>query len=164
MIALVACCAAIFWAWRVWWDQEHPLQAAARGLGSWDATRRVEAVREVSGLGFGQARRTVRLLMPSLKDRDPRVRAATAGSLGVLASNAVASGTDADDARAMTASLLELMKDPEGPVRAAAGTSLGMILQAGIPPSGRGSAPAAEGGCLGRGYRRGGRCPGRCPG
>ena len=29
MLALVACCAAISWAWRVWWDQEHPLQAAA---------------------------------------------------------------------------------------------------------------------------------------
>ena len=56
LIAVVACCAAIFWAWRSWWDQGHPLLAAAPGLGSGDPVRRVEAVREVSDLGFGHGR------------------------------------------------------------------------------------------------------------
>ncbi len=134
LIALAACCAAIFWAWRVWWDQNHPLQAAARGLGSGDVSRRVEAVRDVSEQGFGRAGESIRLLVPVLKDRDVGVRTAAAESLGRLASNAIGVGNSADEARAATAALLELTRDPSDRVRAAGTGSLAVIVAAAAAP------------------------------
>ena len=143
LIAVVACCAAIFWAWRSWWDQGHPLLAAARGLGSGDPARRVEAVREVSDLGFGHGGESIRLLIPALKDDDASVRAAAAGSLGLLGSNAIGMGTGADDVRSATAALIERLKDPDARVRAAVTTSVAVIATAANAPRPEGRNPPA---------------------
>jgi HEAT repeat protein len=147
LIALVACSAAIFWAWRVWWDQGHPLQAAARGLGAGDPSRRTEAIRDVSELGYRRPGESIRLLIPVVKDRDAGVRAAAITSLGLLSSNAMGVGVDAADARAASEALLGLAEDPDGRVRAALTTSLAVIGSAGSAgrPAGRNASAAKKG-------------------
>jgi HEAT repeat protein len=134
LIALVACCAAIFWAWRVTWDQNHPLQAAARGLGSGDPSRRAEAVRVVSDLGFGRAGESIRLLIPKLKDEDAGVRTAAAASMGLLGSNAISLGGDADEVRAASEALLGLTGDGDARVRTAVTRSLTELVSAAVAP------------------------------
>lgn len=137
LIALVACSAVVLWAWRVWWDENHPMEAASRGLGSGDPSRRAEAIRVVSVLSFRRPDEAIRLLIPMLKDRDAGVRAAVADSLGRLASDAIGVAGGAGEVAAATAALLELAKDTNDRVRAEAMMSLATIVTAATRP-GRG--------------------------
>src|SRR5262249_38810163 len=88
LIALVVCCGAVFWAWRVVWDQRHPLLAAVRGLQARDPSQRLAAVREVMNLSFGQRAVAIESLSTALGDPDRGVRAAAAQALGLVASHA----------------------------------------------------------------------------
>ena len=75
LIAVVACFVAVFWAWRVSGGTRGTRCWRRPGLGSGDAARRVEAVREVSDLGFGHSGESIRLLIPALEGRRcPRPR------------------------------------------------------------------------------------------
>ena len=98
----------------------------ARVLGP---TRRVEAVREVSGPGLRPRRRSIRLLMPSLKDeipasarRRPDRWACSPRTRSHRGPTRTRPGHDGG--------LIEMMKDPEARVRAAVGTSVAVIAQA----------------------------------
>ncbi len=146
LIALVGCSAAILWAWRIVWDQGHPLLAAARGLGSGNPTRRIESIREVKEMGYRKPGESIRLLIPAVKDEDAGVRAAAVESLGLLGTNALGVGVDADDVRAATEALLRLPEDPDARVRAALVTSLSLIgAGASVPrPAGRNPSAAKK--------------------
>jgi HEAT repeat protein len=148
LTALVAGCAVILGVGRVSWDEDHPLETAARGLDSAEPSRRTEAVQEVSDLGFRNPGASIRLLVPSLKDRDAGVRKAAAESLGLLSSNAIGVGTDTDEVRAVTAVLLELTKDPDDRVRGAVTTSLAVIVSAKSWPVGRSMNPTRQASAL----------------
>jgi HEAT repeat protein len=144
LLALVLCCGAIFWAWRVVWDERHPLLAAVRGLQARDPSQRLAAVREVTDLSFGQSGAAIRSLIMVLDDPDLGVRAAAAQSLGLVGSQAVKVGSDSEAVRAATTGLLGLLKDQHTEVRLAAATGLGAIVMTSPSSSGRGSGQAAK--------------------
>ncbi len=142
LVALVACSAVVLWSWRVWWDRDHPLEAAARGLDAGDPSRRLDAVREISELSFGRPDGPIRLLIPALGDRDAGARAAAAEALGRLGANAIALGIGAGEVPRTTAALLALTKDPDDRARAAAAMALAVIVStADRPARGRRSCP-----------------------
>ena len=53
VMVLALCAGAIFWAWRVMWDNGHPVQAAARGLGA--RAHRIGWPRSASSRGWDSA-------------------------------------------------------------------------------------------------------------
>lgn len=64
------------------------------------------------------------------------VRAAAAGSLALLSSNAIGTGTDADEVRSVMTALIGMLKDPDARVQAAVTTSLAVIATAATAPAG----------------------------
>jgi HEAT repeat protein len=146
LIMLVLCCAAIFWAWRVVWEDRHPMWAAARRLRSAEASERLAAVQEVSELGTSGTDEAIGPLIPALADRDAAVRRAAAQALGNVGSSAAKSGTQAEVVREAAQGLLGALKDPEASVRIAAAGSLRIL--AGITPGN-----SSRGGGRGRGAK-----------
>jgi HEAT repeat protein len=70
-------------------------------------------------------------LIVALADPDARVRAAAAIALGPIGTDAVVSGSGADEVRAAITALLVAMKDAEPAVRSAATNTLGYIMAPG---------------------------------
>lgn len=134
VIALAACGGGAFLVWRAWWDQGHPLQAAGRGLGSWTASQRIDAVREISSMGFGHPGNSIRLLLPVLDDKEAGVRSVAAEELGKLGANAIGVGVDVEDARLAASGLLARADDPAPSVRSAVATALGLVGTAAAAP------------------------------
>jgi len=95
VLALVVCGGALFWSWRVLWDNSHPVLAAARGLRAHAPSDRIAAVDALSGLGFRNSGEALHCLIPALGDPDAGVRAAAAKSVGLVGNYAVRSETEA---------------------------------------------------------------------
>ncbi len=136
---------AIFWAWRVVWDNGHPVQAAARGLGARSPSDRLAAVREISGLGFRLSGEALRALTPALTDPDAEVRTAAAQSVGLVSSYAASAGSEAETIGEAWTRLIGLLGDPRAEVRGAAATSLGIIATVSLGGPGRGRRPSEKG-------------------
>ena len=145
-LALAFCGGALFWLWRVMWDNAHPVLVAARGLHARAPSDRIVAVDAVSGLGFRYGGEALPCLIPALGDPDARVRVAAAKAVGLVANYAVGSETEADTVAVADAwtGLLGLLKDQEVEVRGAAATSLGIIAASSSAGSRRNSGRAGK--------------------
>jgi HEAT repeat protein len=141
-IMLVVCCAAIFWACRMAWENYYPLQAVTRRLGSSDSSQRVVAVHEMTELGATSTSEAIGALIPLLKDPDAGVRNEAAQALGTLGAQAVRSGES--EAGATTSALLGLLHDPETKVRIAATGALRLVAGSTLNRSARGTAKSAK--------------------
>jgi HEAT repeat protein len=142
-IMLVVCCAAIFWACRLTWENYYPLQAVTRRLGSSDASQRVVAVREMTELGASSTSEAIHALIPLLKDPDAGVRNEATQALGTL--GAQAAGTGGNEAGAAASALLELLSDADPRVKIAATGALRLVAGSALNRSARGAAKNAKG-------------------
>jgi len=148
LIALVVCCAAIFWAGRSLWENTHPALALARGLRSADPAQRLAGIRDLSALGPDESGAAMRPLLPALADPVASVRSTAAHALGNVASYAVKSGTEAETVRAVVQGLFGILKDPDPSVRMDAAGALAVLAEVASGNSGgtggRGKAKAAK--------------------
>src|SRR5262245_1986340 len=84
LIILVMCAAAIYWAGRTVWENNHPSMALARGLRSGDPAQRLAAISAASELDAAESAAAIQPLIEALGDKDAGVRAAAAQALGVV--------------------------------------------------------------------------------
>jgi HEAT repeat protein len=134
MVALVACCALIFWTLRVVWKSQNPAARAVRALEAADAADRLIGVRELQLANPNAARGAIVPLVLRLGDADRDVRAAAAEALGtIVAQPAMADRPVPVDARAAAAALLTALRDEAPSVRIAAAMSLWSIANSKQP-------------------------------
>jgi HEAT repeat protein len=117
LVALAVCCGAVYWAWLEVWKSQNPVLAAARGLHSWDAAKRLAAVQEVSELGLRNTKEAIPPLIQALGDSDAKVRAAAARSLSVMSSYSVRASGDVNLARSVADALVAALDDAAPSVR-----------------------------------------------
>jgi hypothetical protein len=91
VVALAFCGGAIFFSWRVLWDNNHPVVTAARGLQARTPSARITAVNELNGLGFAHGGEVLHCLIPALGDPDAGVRAVAARTVGLIVNHALTS-------------------------------------------------------------------------
>jgi HEAT repeat protein len=141
MIVLVACCAAILWAWRHWVENADPdlvearssLRNAISDLKSGKPADRIGAINFLARLLPKDNMVAILPLTTALDHPDTAVRVAAAEALGSISAAAVAAGSMTEAVRTATAVLLRCMKDPETNIRFAAARSLQKI--AGVRPA-----------------------------
>ena len=118
LIVLGGCSGVLWWTVHVVINENHPAKSAIRAMGSSDPSERVDAIREFETTGLGASQITIPPLIAALADLDAQVRAAAAIALGSIGTDAVASGSGADEVCAAITALLVAMKDAEPAVRA----------------------------------------------
>ena len=135
LIALVACCALVFWSGRRVRESTDPTlveaqaiqSRAIRALESPRSSDRIAAIHELQGLHLVNCAVAVRALTPLLADLDYDVRLESTEVIGSLGAGTAKAGTDAEGLGAAVAALINLLKEPEPGIRAAAASSLGLI-------------------------------------
>src|SRR5262245_21246072 len=134
MIALVACCGAIFWAWRVVL-QSVPVNRMVFALRSGTIEDRRVAARELGTATATEVAQAIPALSAALGDDDDELAAQAARSLG---SAGLTAATALDPGRLVLAALEALARtlpDGQAEVRLAAVRSLGLMgSRAGIAP------------------------------
>jgi HEAT repeat protein len=135
LIVLVACCAAILWAWRHWSENSDPVRAEARSiqeraidmLRSGKPAERIAAITELARLGFGDKTIAVPPLLRALEDPEIDVRIAAYEGLRSIGAKAMKSGTVREAARAAVTAQIRHLTDPEPKARVNAASALGWI-------------------------------------
>jgi HEAT repeat protein len=135
LVALVACCALIFWAWRRVRESSDPTLAEAqfiqaraiRALDSPRSSDQIAAIHELERLHLVDSAVAVRALTALLADSDYAVRLATAEAIGSLGASTAKAGSDVDGIGAAVAALINILKDQAPGIRVAAASSLGAI-------------------------------------
>jgi HEAT repeat protein len=138
LIALVACVALIFWAWRRVGESSDPARAEARAiqagalraLSSPKASERIAAIQELDRLQLADAALAVRPLTALLADSDDDVRLASIQALGRLGASAAKAGSDLEGIRFAIAALIKLLKELPPGIRVAAADSIASISSA----------------------------------
>jgi HEAT repeat protein len=144
MLVMVSAGAIFFAGWTVWMNN-HPVQAAARGLRSGDPSQRVDAVRQLWTLGTSASGEVIDSLIPALRDPNALVRGTAVEALGVIGAYTIRSESGSQAPGAVVTALTETLKDTEPSVRSAAATALGIIVgTVARPSSGRGSSKASQ--------------------
>jgi HEAT repeat protein len=119
MMALVAACAVVNWAWSFSRDSKPPY-LYIHWLGTEAAPRRQYAVTELGRMGVEAEAAVPALLQSARHDEDPLVRAISIGSLRQILSNS----SDKSATRAASFVLIEALADRDPMVRGAAAQSL----------------------------------------
>jgi HEAT repeat protein len=135
LIALIACCAAIFWTWRRLSDNSDPTLVEARSiqaraidsLHSTKPAERVTAIQELERLQDLDRAAALPPLTAALDDPDAGVRLAATQAVEWIAPAARKAGSAAESVRATAIVLIGHLKDPDQPVRLAAFKALGFI-------------------------------------
>jgi HEAT repeat protein len=135
LIVLVACCAAILWAWRSWLANTDPLRVEARAvrdraiaaLRSGDPAERRDAIVELARLHGQDDSLAIPPLSEVLGDPVAEVRLAAAEALESMAGSVASPQSGEGTIRVATMALARCMKDPEPAVRDAAVRALHAI-------------------------------------
>jgi HEAT repeat protein len=146
LMALVACCGVLFWAWRHVSPNLDPTLAVARSiqrqsildLRSGDPARRIEAVRTLEALDVADEAASVASLLGSIDDPAGEVRAAAIRALGSLVSGLQSMRRDGTAGEETAKALLECVTDADEEARIATVRSLGLIAK-GVSDSGAGA-------------------------
>jgi HEAT repeat protein len=152
LIALVACCAAVLWAWRYLSENSDPMRRENRSiqeraigaLRSGGPAERLAAIVELQRVDFADNSIAIPALIRALEDPETQVRVASAQALASIGPGVAKSRSGGGIIRDAVPVLIRCLKDPEPSVRSAATVSLGEIaalrLPAGAnPPINRGS-------------------------
>jgi HEAT repeat protein len=152
LIALVACCAAVLWAWRYLAENSDPVrrenrsiqERAIRALRSGGPAERLAAIVQLERVGFEDSLISIPPLIRALEDPEAPVRVESAKALAFIGPELAKSPSGGGAIRDAATALIRCLKDPEPGVRSAATDSLGKIttprLAAGAtPPIDRGS-------------------------
>jgi HEAT repeat protein len=144
VIEVFAGSGVLFWAFRAAiWESGHPALQSARAIRSGDPNRRLAAIEELGSSGLEDESIAVAALTNGLKDKDVRVRASAARSLGRLLGRTTGSGTEAATVRAAIKALLGLLRDERSAVRAASANALAELHWASLPPVATGASESA---------------------
>jgi HEAT repeat protein len=135
LIALVACCAVILWAWRHLRENLDPVLLEARSiqkraigaLHSGKPADRLTAIVDLERLRTGDSSIGIPPLIGALEDPVPAVRVAAAEALSSIGSSLLRSGSGGDTVRAAVTALIRCLNDPDMAVRVSAVKSLGSI-------------------------------------
>lgn len=135
LLILIACCAALLWAWQYATRDRDPaiadarvlLRDAERRLESDQPSDRISAVNDLARLFQPSDPIAVPPLIKALSDPDASVRAAAAAALGPTAGNITRSLGGDSIAREAAAALIATLKDSDPAVRAASASSLGIF-------------------------------------
>jgi HEAT repeat protein len=128
LMALVATCAAMFWAARIVFDTAAPVNRLAREVVDGAPDERLEAAQTLGGVSAGEAAVAVPALAAALQDDDERVVDAAARSLGQIGVTAARG-----DGRAAVRALAVALTDSRPGVRVAAAVALGTAAAASAP-------------------------------
>jgi HEAT repeat protein len=146
LMALVACCGVLFWAWRHVSPNLDPTLAVARSiqrqsildLRSGDPARRIEAVRTLENLDVADEAASVASLLGSIDDPAGEVRAAAIRALGSLVSALQSTRRDGTAGEETARALLGCVMDADEGARIATVRALGLIAK-GLSDSGTGA-------------------------
>ena len=135
LIALVACCGVLLWAWRVLRDKVDPALADTRAiqeraihaLRSPDASTRATAIRDLVALPYGESAVVIPQLLDRLGDSEANIRISAASALGTYGNKAVQARTAGGEVSAAIAALVRSLNDEQPEVRLAATNALGMM-------------------------------------
>ncbi|HZW32916.1 MAG TPA: HEAT repeat domain-containing protein [Isosphaeraceae bacterium] len=134
MIALVACCGAVFWAWRVVL-QSKPINRMVFALRSGTAEDRRVAARELGTATAPEVHQAIPALIVALGDADDEVAAQAARSLGTAGATAATAPDLGALIIAATEALSRALSEDRPEVRLAAVHSLGLLgSRAGVAP------------------------------
>jgi NLR family CARD domain-containing protein 3 len=131
LMAMVACCASLLWAWRRVVREPDPAFGLARALRDGDVERRRAAVVDLRQLPPELARSAVAALFLALRDADPVTRAEAASTLAYILPAELRPGQRRDGAelRAALEALVAAAGDPHAAVRKAAVEALGSLAR-----------------------------------
>jgi HEAT repeat protein len=110
----------------LWWGNS-PAAAAARKLRDGDASKRIIAIGELEGVGQEDPGVGIPAMRSTLKDGEPRVRAAGAQALVLVVRSARQNTAAQAEVSHAVADLLQIVRDPAVEVRASGIRALGMI-------------------------------------
>jgi HEAT repeat protein len=128
LIALVACCAAVFWSARVVW-QSTPANGWARSLRSGNAADRLAAARQLGSIEPGEAGVAIPALISVLGDPDEEVSTTAARSLGSAGLAAIRTPTGRQQLHAAAEALTRALTDRRVAVRTEAALTLYVFTQ-----------------------------------
>src|SRR5262245_30485925 len=128
LLALVACCGAILWAWRNVKENSDPVFVEARAiqrraigaLQSSKPAERLTAIQELERLGYGDGTIVIRPLIGALEDPETEVRFAAVNALGLISAGVVKSRSGGESVRAAATALIRSLKHPDPAFRIAA--------------------------------------------
>jgi HEAT repeat protein len=134
MIVLVACCGAIFWAWRVVL-QSVPVNRMVQALRSGTVEARRMAARDLGMATTEEVGQAIPALIAALGDDDPEVAEQIVRSLGSAGVTAAAAPQNSALIVAASEALARALADDPAEIRVAAARSLGAIgSRAGVTP------------------------------
>jgi len=137
LMALVACCGVLFWAWRHVSPNLDPALAVARSiqrqsildLRSGEPARRIEAIRTLENLGVEDEPASVAALLGSIDDPTGEVRAAAIRALGSLVTSLQPTRRDGTAGEETARALLGRVTDADESARIATVQALGLIAK-----------------------------------
>jgi HEAT repeat protein len=140
MIALVACCGAIFWAWRNVSQNSDPVRAEVRSiqdqaisaLQSGKPAERVAGIVELERLRTGDSSIAIPPLIGALEDPDTTVRAAAVEAVDSICRGMAKSGSGGEAVSASATAMIRRLKDPDRAVRLAAFKALDSIVSGSV--------------------------------
>jgi HEAT repeat protein len=135
LIALVACCGAIFWAWRNVLRNSDPVRAEVRSiqdraigaLQSGKPADRVAGIVELERLRTGDSSIAIPPLIAAIDDPETSVRIAAVEALDSIGRVMAKSGTGGEAMRPSATALIRYLNDPDRAVRFAVFRALGSI-------------------------------------
>jgi HEAT repeat protein len=135
LIALVACCGAIFWAWRNVSQNSDPVRAEVRSiqtraisaLQSAKPAERLSGIVELERLRTGDSSIAIPPLIAALDDPETTVRIAAVEALDSIGRVMAKAGTGGEAMRISATALTRYLHDPDRAVRFAAFKALGSI-------------------------------------
>lgn len=145
LLVLIACCAAIFWAWRYASENLDPVRAEARAiqnraigaLKSAKTADRLSAIHELERLQRRDESIAVSAIAAALDDEVAEVRVSACYALQSIGSAAPRTPLREDLVQAAVTALVRGLKDSEKDVRVAAAEGLGLIAARSVGPQAR---------------------------
>ena len=136
-IALLGCCALVFWSCLKLYDNQHVAARSARGLLSVQASDRIVAIHELEGSGREDTEVAIPALIRGLQDTDTEVRAAAATALiSVVPGVGGANAPSERNVQAALRALVKSIEDRQASVRAAATRALWVVILVARLPAG----------------------------